>query len=170
MHGKSHACSEVGHDEHHHVVRKPSGMHSACHEEGNEQLAVEQASRERMAHEEPPSQTKTKKNRMQQANSTASLVGSVRVTTQSNPRKGKNERSHQMTASGGQHRQMTLRIGMTHKKRKTSSTVEVKQSRPGKRAGCQTTACMSLRIYPQKDTSKYEVLVWSMTTNHVVKT
>jgi hypothetical protein len=80
MHGKSHACSEVRHDEHHHVVRKPSGMRSACHEEGNEQLAVERAGRERTAHEEPSSRTKTKKSMMQRANSAASLVGSVRDT------------------------------------------------------------------------------------------
>jgi hypothetical protein len=65
VHGKSHACSEVGHDEHCHVTRKPSGMHSACHEEGDEQLLVEQAGRERTAREEPSSRTKTKKSMMQ---------------------------------------------------------------------------------------------------------
>jgi hypothetical protein len=80
MHGKSHARSEVGHDEHRHVTRKPSGMHSACHEEGDEQLTVERAGRERTAHEELSSQMKTKKSMMQQAGSAASLVGSVRDT------------------------------------------------------------------------------------------
>jgi hypothetical protein len=53
-------------------------MHSACHEEGDEQLAVGRASREMMAHEEPSLQKKTKKSRMQQADSAASLGSSMR--------------------------------------------------------------------------------------------
>jgi hypothetical protein len=63
-----------------------------------------------------------------------------------------------------------LRVEMMHRKKKTSSTDEVTQSRPGNRAGRQTTACRSLRNYSQRNTPKYEVLAWSKTTNCVIKT
>jgi hypothetical protein len=53
-------------------------MHSACHEEGDEQLAVERVGRKRTANEEVSSKTKTKKSVMQRASSAASLVGSMR--------------------------------------------------------------------------------------------
>jgi hypothetical protein len=48
------------------------------HEEANEQLTKERAGKGGTAHEEVSLQMKTKKSMMQQANSAASLVGSVR--------------------------------------------------------------------------------------------